>query len=333
MIKSQRKIKLDDIAKKLDVTKVTVSKALRGHPDISEKMIQLVKKTSKKMGYVPNFTARNLSSKKTNTIGVVVPKIDHYFFGSVVEALYDMAFQSNYELILTVSQENLERERKHIETLLGMNVDGLIVAISKETKNYSIFETVKRHGVPVVFIDRIPDLENINKIIVSDKDGTFQAIEHAINIGYKKIAYFASYTYINIGKERLAGFKKAMKKYDLPIKPEWIVKGGYKEDFGYEAFMNLYKNNNLPELIFTETYPVALGIYKAVRELNLKIPHDVDVICFGNADVQRFLDPPLSCVNQPTHLIAEKAIELLLLNIDKKDSFKPREEIIPTDLI
>lgn len=333
MVKIQKKIKLEDIAQKLNVTKVTVSKALRGHPDISEKTIQLVKKTAHKMGYVPNFTARNLSSKKTNTIGIVVPKVAHYFFGSIVESLYDVALERDYELILTVSQEDSEREKKHIETLLAMNVDGLIVAISQETKDYQIFETVKRLDVPVIFIDRIPDLENINKIVVSDKEGTFQAIEHAIINGYKNIAYLASYTNINIGKERLSGFKKAMKKHDISINPRWVVKGGYKEEFGYETLMNFYNKKNLPELIFTETYPVALGIYEAVHELNLNIPNDVDVICFGNADVQKYLEPPLSCVNQPTDMIAEKAIELLLENINNKETFKTKEIIIPTNLI
>ncbi|MBU1101844.1 MAG: LacI family transcriptional regulator [Bacteroidetes bacterium] len=333
MAKKQHKIKLDDIARKLNVSKVTVSKALRGHPDISAATIELVKKTSQKMGYVPNLTARNLSSNKTNTIGVVVPKVAHFFFGSIVESLYDEAFKNDYELILTVSQENAERERKHIETLLSMNVDGLIIAISNETKNYDIFKTVERHDVPVIFIDRIPDLPNINKIVVSDKEGTFDAIEHAINLGYTKIAYFSSYTNINIGRERLAGYKKAMKKEKLSLNPEWILQGGFREEFGYESFMKLYDKKILPELIFTETYPVALGVYEAARKLKMNIPRDIDVICFGNADVQKYLNPPLSCVNQPTEIIAKKAIEMILEEIDSKDKLLRREVVISTELL
>lgn len=333
MVKNQKNIKLEDIAKKLKVTKVTVSKALRNHPDISDSTIELVKKTAAKMGYVPNLIARNLSSNKTNTIGVVVPKVAHYFFGLIVEALYNEAFEKGYELILTVSQEDTERERKHIETLLSMNVDGLIIAITKETTNYEIFDTVKRRGVPLIFIDRIPELKDVNKVVVSDREGTFNVIEHAIKLGYKKIAHFSSYTKINIGKERLAGFRKAMKKYNLQVKPEWIVKGGMREKFGYEAFMTLYKQKKLPELIFTETYPVALGIYEAVQELKLKIPKDIDVICFGNAEVQKYLFPPLSCVNQPTEEIAKQAIDLLIENINCKGTFKVREIVIPTELV
>ena len=127
---------------------------------------------------------------------------------------------------------------------------------------------------------------------------------------------------------------KVIRKSSIRIdKPDWIVKGGYREGFGYDAFMKLYENNNLPELIFTETYPVALGIYKAARELNMTIPEDIDVICFGNADVQEYLHPPLSCVNQPTDIIAKNAITLLLENIEKGERFKPMEVVVPTELI
>lgn len=333
MSKKNNKIKLEDIAKRLNVTKVTVSKALRDHPDISQATIKLVKSTAQKMGYVPNFTARNLSSKRTNTIGIVVPKIAHYFFGSIAEALYEAAYKNDYELILTVSQEDEQRERKHIETLLAMNVDGLIVAISKETNDYSIFNTVKRHNVPMVFIDRIPELNNVNKVRVSDEHGTFEAIEHAIHLGHQKLLYLASYKNINIGKERISGFKKALRKNKIKLTKNSIIHGGFKEEFGYQTIMNLHRLSDLPQMVFTETYPVALGIYKAAYELRLKIPNDLDVICFGNADVQEFLNPPLSCVAQPTSTIAEKAVELLLENIINKENFRPKEIVIPTELI
>src|SRR4030042_578435 len=113
MIKKREKIRLDDIANKLNVTKVTVSKALRGHPDISQATMKLVKATAQKMGYVPNFMARNLSSKRSNTIGVVVPKIAHYFYGDIIESMYDVAFENNYEIILMISRENAQREKEH----------------------------------------------------------------------------------------------------------------------------------------------------------------------------------------------------------------------------
>ncbi len=326
-------ITLNDIAAKLNVSTVTVSKALRNHPDISPATTKLIKNTAEELGYTPNIMARNLSARKSNTIGLVVPKIAHFFFGSIIENIYDIAFENNYEIILTVSQENTEREKKHIQTLLAMKVDGIIISITQETRDYEIFEIVKRRGVPIVFIDRIPQIENINSVAINDKNGAIKAIEHAIKLGYKKIGHFAGYTNINIGRERLLGFKEAMERNNIAINPDWIIEGGFGENYGYDAFMRLYKQNNLPDLIFTVTYPVALGVYMAAAEVGLKIPDDVDVICYGNAKVQNFLSPPLSCVDQPTDKISRNAMDIILHNINSQDLVEPRNIVIETDLI
>lgn len=326
-------IKLSDIAEQLNVSTVTVSKALRGHPDISPKTTKLIRETAEKIGYTPNFMARNLSSRKSNTIGVIVPKIAHFFFGAIIEKIYDIALQNNYEIILTVSQENEERERRHIQTLLSMRVDGIIISISQETKDYSIFETVKERDVPIVFIDRIPKIPDIDTVAVDDKKGAFLAIEHAIKLGYTKIGHFAGYSGINIGYQRYLGFEEAMKKYNIPINPDWVCHGGFGEQSGYDAFMKLYHENNLPDVIFTVTYPVALGIYMAASEVNMRIPEDIDVICFGNAKVQKFLSPPLSCVDQPTDSIAEKAMNILFDRINNPDDKSKHSVEIPTELV
>jgi len=326
-------ITLSDIAKKLNVSTVTISKALRGHPDISPKTTKLVKAMAEQLGYSPNFMARNLSARRSNTIGVVVPKIAHHFFSSIIEHIYNYAFEHNYEIILTVSQESEVREKRHIQTLLSMRVDGIIISIAQETKNYNIFETVKSRGVPLVFMDRTPDLVEVNKVTVDDKSGAFKAIDHAIKLGYRKIAHFSGNTTINIGRERLLGFKHAMNSNSVEINPEWIVEGGFGEKSGYDSFMKLYREKNLPDLIFAVTYPVALGIYMAAKEVGMQIPEDIDVICFGNAQVQSFLSPPLSCVNQPTDELAVKSLQVLIDNIDNKENYEPKQLIIDTNLI
>lgn len=328
-----KSVTLNDIAKKLNVSAVTVSKALRGHPDISSQTTKLIRETADSMGYSPNFMARNLSARKSQMIGLVVPKIAHFFFGAIIQSIYDVAFKNNYEIILTVSEENSERQKKHIQTLLSMRVDGIIISISQDTEKYKIFENIKERNVPLVFMDRIPEIDNIDTVSVDDRGGSFKAIEHAIKLGYKNIAHFAGYSKINIGRERYLGFEDAMNKYNVPINPEWVIHGGFGERYGYESFMDLYKKNNLPDLIFTVTYPVALGVYMAAREVNLRIPEDIDVICFGNAKVQNFLSPPLSCVNQPTDQLAEKAMDILMEKIDKPDISENKNIQISTDLI
>lgn len=326
-------IKLSDIAGKLNVSTVTISKALRDHPDISLKTRKLVKETAESMGYTPNFMARNLSARKSNMIGVIIPKIAHYFFGSIIESIYDIAFENNYEIILTVSQENSEREKKHIQTLLSMKVDGIIMSISETTKDYSIFETVKKRGIPIVYMDRIPKLQDIDTVVVDDHRGAFMAVEHAINLGYRNIAHFAGSPEITIGHERIRGYKDALAKHDIALNPDWLIRGGLNEEDGYNAFMQLYRQGNLPDFILTVTYPVALGIYRAVAELGLKIPEDVDLIAFGNANVQNFLNPPLSYIYQPTDLIAKKTMEIVFNKINNLEDSSFYHAEVPTELI
>jgi LacI family transcriptional regulator len=328
-----KQITLNDIAQKLGVSIITVSKALRGHPDISAATADLVKKTAAEIGYTPNFLARNLAAGKSNTIGVVLPQIAHHFFSSLIDQIYTQAYVNNYEVFLTVSHENAEMQNKQIQTLLSMRVDGIIISISQDTQDFEIFETAKKKKVPFVFMDRIPNLANCNTVTVDDRGGAYKAIDHAIKLGYKNIAHFAGNTRINIGRERINGFTSAMNDNGIPIKNDWIVEGDYSEKSGYDAFMKLYRENNLPDLILAVTYPVAIGIYSAVKEAGLKIPDDIDLICFGNSEVQSFLSPPLSCVNQSTELLAEKSIELLLQNIENVDSFECKNLVIDTDII
>lgn len=328
-----KQVTLNDIAQKLGVSLITVSKALRGHPDISQITAELIKKTAVELGYSPNFMARNLASRKSNTIGVVLPQIAHHFFSAIIDHIYNYAFMHNYEVFLTVSQENSELQNKQIQTLLSMRVDGIIISISQDTEDFEIFETAKKRDVPLVFMDRIPGLLNCNTVTVDDKGGAYKAIDHAIKLGYRNIAHFAGYTNINIGRDRMLGFTQAMKDNDVAINPDWILEGDYVEKSGYDFFMKLYHEKNLPDLILAVTYPVALGIYMAAQEVGMKIPDDIDLICFGNSHVQNFLSPPLSCINQPTEQLAAKSVDLLLDNIANSENFEYRHLIIDTDLI
>ena len=334
-MKRRSHITLEDIAKRLHVSRVTVSKALRGHPDISEDTVKKVQKVAEELGYSPNIIARSLSARRSNMIGLVVPKIAHFFFGSVIEGVYNKAFENNYETILTVSQENAERERKHLQTLVSMRVDGIIISISQETRDLQIFAWIQKMGVPLLFLDRRPEpaLPGFNSVAVDDKGGALKAVEQAIKVGYRKIACIGGNTHINIGKNRMTGFESAMKEHDIPIRKDWIITGGFGKNVGYDGFMHLHSSGRMPEFIFAMTYPVALGIYEAAKELGVRIPEDIDLICFGDSDVSRVISPALSCVAQPSHELGSKAVELMLSTLAHPDSAKDQHLILPTDLL
>lgn len=333
MVKKGFQVKLSDIAKKLDVSSVTVSKALRGHPDISAETVKKVKAVAKELGYVPNFMARNLSSKTSRMVGVIVPKIAHFFFSTVIESIYDAAFENGYEIVLTVSQENPERELLHIQTLLSMRVDGLIISVTENTIDYTIFDTIRKMGLPITFIDRIIPLKEFNTVVTDDYGGAFLATEQAIRCGYKKIGTIGGFQHTNIGRDRLRGLKDALKKHKLPVYPDRIILGGFGEQDGYKGFMKLYSSGNLPDFILAVSFPVALGIYNAARELGLKIGKDFDIICFGNAGFNEFLTPKMSIIDQPASAMGRAALELTLENIRTVEYFQPKHIKLPTKLI
>jgi LacI family transcriptional regulator len=326
-------VTLESIAERLRVSKVTVSKALRGHPDISAETAMEIKRVARELGYYPNYMARNLSSRKSNTIGVIVPKLAHAFFSAVIEGIYDAAFQHNYEIILTVSQENDERELRHINSLLSMRVDGLIISLSQQTKDYSVFNTIKKMGIPLTFMDRVPRMDGFDTVVADDRGGAFAVVEHAINIGYTKIAHLAGYQHTSIGRDRYKGFVDAMNKYGIRINNRWVVYGGFDESSGYKGVKALYETGDLPEMIFAVTFPVALGVYRATQELGLKIPDDTDLICFGNSGLNQFLSPPLSYVEQPTLELGRRAFELTLERIQKKDQVPLQHIKLPVKLV
>jgi len=327
-----RPIKLEDLAKKLKVSKVTISKALRGHPDISPETTEKVKELAEKLGYTPNVMARNLSARKSNMIGLVVPKIAHLFFSSVIESVYDTAFENNYETLLTVSQEKADREKKHILSLLAMKVDGLIISITQETEDLSIFQRVIDLNVPIVFVDRVPNLKGVSSVTVDDKGGAYSAVEFAVKKGYKMIAHIGGYSHINIGKYRCEGFKEALKHYNIPVNPDWITEGGFGEEDGYDGFMKIYKIGKLPEFILSVTYPVALGIYSAAKEVGIRIPEDIEITCFGNNLLNRFTPSIFNFVSQPAQELGREAVNLILEKISDPKNNEPKNIQLKTQL-
>jgi LacI family transcriptional regulator len=334
-MKNGSHITLADIAKKLKVSQVTVSKALRGHPDISFEMTKRIKKVAHELGYSVNFMARNLSARRSNMLGLVVPKVAHFFFGSVIEGVYIEAFDNHYETILTVSQENAEREKKHLQTLVSMRVDGIIISVSQETRDFEIFKWIRKKGIPLMFIDRIPEppMPGFSSVMGNDKEGTFLAVEHAIKIGYRKLGFISGSPEISIGKNRLQGFQDAMQEYGIPINQEWIIPGGFGKSDGYAAFKTLYAKGDMPEFVFAVTYPVALGIYEAAKELGVRIPDDVDIMSYGDSDVSKFLSPALSCVRQPTGELGARAVQIMLETIAEPDVTREHHVVLPTQLI
>jgi LacI family transcriptional regulator len=305
-----------EIASKLKVSRVTVSKALRDHPDISDAMKAKVIKAAEEMGYFPNLVASNLSTRKTNTIGVVIPDLENSFFAYLTDSIIDTATENDLRVILTVSRETPEIESKNIRTLIGMRVDGLLVCVSQTTSDREIFTSAEKLGIPLVFFDRTIKYRGTSQVIFDDRNGTRSALEVLIKGGYRKMAHFAGYQKSSIGRERCNSLRKTLENNGLPVKKEWIIEGGFEVDDGYRAFQKLKSAGAMPELILAVNDRVALGIYKAAAEAGMKIPGDIAVAGYGFSESAGLFNPPLAVINQDPRLMGVRATRQLISEIN-----------------
>lgn len=336
-----KNVRLKDIAKRLNLTKVSVSKALRDHPDISIETRKRVKELADKMGYRPNLVARSLTKNKTNTIGVIVPKIAHTFFSSVIQGVYQAALETDYEVILGISMEDPELERKHIETMLEMRVEGMLVSISEKTKDLESFEMIRDMNVDLVFYDRGFFSDDYSYVKVEDREGARKGVLHMIELGYSNIAHLSGKMNIEvgqdrnigrIGQERNLGYRDAFRESGLEVNEQTIVEGGFGEQDGYESFGKLLKQYGKPEALFAVTYPVGLGALKYMLDHSID-PAEIPILSFGGSEFNRYLSHPFIIVDQPSFELGKLALQRLISEITSQEKLKPELITLPADII
>jgi LacI family transcriptional regulator len=296
-------------------------------------MKEKVKKAVDEMGYSPNLIAKQLSLRKTFTIGIVIPDLENSFFAYLIDSIIDAATERNYNIILTVSREKDEIEKQNILNLLGMRVEGLLVCVSQLTKSPDIFKYARKIGIPLVFFDRAIKNIGFSYVVFDDNRGTTDAINQVINKGYKKIAHFAGYGNINIGKERRNSYQAALKRNKIPAKKEWIIEGGYEIEDGYKAFERLYSTKNLPEVILAVNDRVALGAYRAINKIGLKIPDDISIIGYGFSETAQLYNPTLSIINQDPRKMGRISANLLIDEILGVSTKSPSEILIDENFL
>jgi LacI family transcriptional regulator len=301
-----------DIAKRLKVTRITVSKALRDHPDISARMKKRVIETAERLGYTHNLIAQNLTSGKTYTLGVVIPDLENSFFAYATDSIIDTASENNFNVFVTISRENQKIEKLNIEKLIGMRVDGLLVCVSQQTSDAMIFKKIKKMNIPLVFFDRKYEGLDFPNITFDDRHGAVLTLDRIIQEGYTRIAHIAGYSGVSIGKERCIGYKEALKKNGIGIRREWIIEGGFEIKDGYDAFIKLYNSKNMPDIIFTVNDRVALGVYEAAENVGVNIPNDIGIVAYGFNEIARTFTPSLSVINQDPRRIGLAAAKMLI---------------------
>lgn len=329
------KVTIADIARKLSIAPATVSRALNGHPAISEKTRKLVEKTARKLQYKRNNIASSLRSGKSNLIGVIIPSAEINFFGSVVHGIEKLANEKGYNVLIYQSNESWEQEKKGLEAFLHARVDGILVSIAKDTTDYSHFLDIREQGIPVVFFDRAKEELDIPSVVVDDFRGGYDATVELLTQGYKRIAHIPGPMHMDVFKNRFLGYQAALKSYDIPFDPLLIAEGYVSIESGQKATEQLMKLPNPPDAIFAVEDFTALGALKQLKAMGKRVPQDVGVVGFANELFGEHITPSLTTFDQQTVTMGREATGLLLqlLESDTKTITKQKIMLEPLAVI
>ncbi len=322
------RVTIQDIARQLNSTPATVSRALNNHPRISKSTKQAVWQLADKLHYKRNHLASSLRSGKSSTIGVIIPSAEINFFGSVVHGIEQIANTHGYKVLLYQSNETPEYEQKAIESFVGAKVDGILASLSKKTVEFNHFLDLKNRGIPLVFFDRSNDSLDIPSVVVDDFKGGYLATEHLIQQGYKSIAHISGQLHLEIFSERLKGYKTALKKYGFIFSPAQVFNGDVSIDSGKAAMQYFFAQQQPPDAIFAAEDFMALGVIKAAKEMKIDVPGALGVIGFANEAFGEHITPSLSSFDQQTIQMGKEAFCMLLALIEDDERQSKKKKIV-----
>ncbi|MGN7783699.1 LacI family DNA-binding transcriptional regulator [Niabella sp. 22666] len=327
-----RFVTIKDIAKKLNISVSTVSRALRDTYDVNQETREKVLALASELNYRPNFNAMGLVNRNSHNIAVILPFITNYYFSTVITGIQEVAYKNDYNIILHITNDSPERELSIIKNLAVSNLDGLLVSVSTNSDAGTHFQQVMDTGVPIVFFDRVSDGIPTSKVMQDDYNGAFEAVEHLIERGYKKIAHIAGPEGLSFTQKRKKGYLDALKKHGLPAKDQWIVHSGFSQEDGQQDATKIFSRKDQPDAIFAVNDRKAIGAIITLKEMGLQVGKEVGVIGFTNDPVSTVVSPTLSTIAEPAFEIGKKSCELLLKHINKRN-FIAEDIILPGTLV
>jgi LacI family transcriptional regulator, repressor for deo operon, udp, cdd, tsx, nupC, and nupG len=322
---------IKEIARKLNISVSTVSRALHDHPSIGLRTKTAVKNMAAALNYEPNQTAIFFKKGKTFTLGIVLPNLAEEFFSAAINGIEQVSMQNNYIALVGQSHDSLETEQKIVETMKNHRVDGILASMSKNTTHIDHFRQMKQYGIPVVFFDRVPDLADIHSVRCNLYDSSVEAVEFLIKKNHERIGYIQGPPTLSIKNERLDGYRAAHKKHRLPVDESLIVHTDLSTSSTKAAFDKLMSLKKKPTAILVFNDYVALDTIRYAREKKLKINKDICFVSYANLPVTRYVDfPPLASVEQFPFEQGARATELLFKLIHQKSSGQelPYENVV-----
>ncbi len=327
MIK-QKEITIYDIAEKLKISSATVSRALKDDPVVSKKTKKKIFELAEQMGYRANHFARNLRSQKTNTIGVIVPRLNSYFMSSVISGIEHEANREGYNLIISQSSESYDKELSNVKTMFNNRVDGLLVSLAYNTRNVDHFDFFFSKNIPLIFFDRVPDRKECTNVLIDNKKAAFEATAHLIEQGCQRICHITANITTNVYFDRLAGYKQALEAYNIPFNKDYIIINDLSQDAGVEAAEKLLELSPRPDGVFVANDNCAVGCMVALKSSGIKIPQDIAFVGFNNDPVSTVIEPNLTTINYPGYKVGVAAAKNLIDHLNGKTNIQITDTII-----
>ncbi len=327
-------VTIKDLARHLNVSVATISRALRDMPEIKPETRQAVLQLAKEWDYQPNILATSLVKSRTKTIGVIVPDLAYHFFASVIKGIEEEANERGYSLLLTQTSELYQRELTNVQNLSRGQVEGFVISLSQETVDLDHLKRLQRKGIPLVFFDRDAAEMDVSKVMVDNVGAAYEATKHLIDNGCKRIAFLAGPHSVTVSNQRLEGYTLALKEFGYQIDESLIVHGEYNLERAIEITNYLINLENRPDGLIVVSDRLAVGAMSALKARNIKIPEEVAVVSFNNEPICTIITPTLTSVAQPTLDIGKLATSILVNQIeDTKGFFKPEVKILKTQLV
>ncbi len=328
-----RIITIKDIARALGISVSTVSRAMRDTFDVSKETREKVLEMASQLAYKPNFNATGLVNRSTHNIGVILPAITNYYFSTVITGIQETAYSNGFNIILYVTNDSPGRELEIVENLSLSGLDGVLASTSSDSDSCEHFQQMIDSGIPVVFFDRVPSTIQTSKVVQDDFNGAFEAVEHLIESGYRKIAHVAGPKGLSFTEERLSGYLKALEKHGLETNDNWVVNSGFSQECGTRDMKKLWELDERPDAVFAVNDRKAIGCMLALKELGVTIGREFGIVGFTGDPVSAIVTPALSTVEEPAFEIGQLSCEILLKHIISKKKVSNQEIVLPGKLI
>lgn len=300
-----KEVTIYDIASRLNIAASTVSRSLNNNAVVSKKTRKKVLDLAKEMGYQSNTFASNLRRQKTNTIGVIVPKLNSNFVSSVIAGLEEIANKAGYNLIISQSLEKSAKEAVNVETLFKSRVDGLIVSLAYDTKDLSHFDPFIKKGIPLVFFDRVSDMKSCTRVVIDNLKAGKEATNHLIEQGCKKIVHITGNLSRNVYADRLEGYRAALSENGMIYHEDLVIVSNLDESSARQAVQQIFDMDPIPDGLFIANDTFAAVCMQILKEAGIRVPEDMAIVGFNNDLVSRMTEPKLSTINYPGQEMGE----------------------------